>query len=638
MKTVEQLLDPFSPPETNLVDRLRYWRSAKPDELAFRFLVDGDSDAISLTYSQLDERVRACAAKLTAMGLSGQRALLMYPSGIEFIVALFGCHYAGVTPVPAYPPRRNRNMGRISAIADDAQTAVALTVAEVIERREKLAGDCQSLLDQPWLATETIPQELAGDWVKPSIQPDDVAVLQYTSGSTGSPKGVMLTHQNVMANCRYITTAFQIEKGESGGSWLPLYHDMGLVGGVINPLYVGVCSTIMSPVHFLTKPIRWLRMISDYKIQVSGGPNFAYALCTEKVNDEECADLDLSNWKLAFNGAEPIRADLLEKFSRKFEKSGFRHDAHYPCYGMAETTLLVTGGDRYVAPQIRHFDKDDLAEHKVTAVAADAPNAKQLVGCGKAVLDEEVIIVHPDSRIRLEEDQIGEIWIRSGSVGAGYLNKPDVSQETFQAELVDAPGRHYLRTGDLGFIDQGELFVAGRLKDMIIIRGVNRYPQDIESTVEQASPRLKAGGAAAFAVEAWDREKLIIVCEVERGPDSTWDEELQQIRAQVTEEHDLPPDEVVLVRSGSVPKTSSGKVQRHACRRVYEEDKLLVVDRWSAESVVSPTVPVSQRNGKPEPSDNQELLEIVCHYVRQVAKERAGELTPQTNIVGRLGT
>ncbi len=619
-----------------MVDRLRYWMSAQPEHVAYRFLVDGEDETLTLTYRQLDERVRACAAKLASLGLRGQRALLMYPSGLEFIVAFFGCLYAGVVPVPAFPPRRNRNKGRINAIADDAKPAIALTIRDVINRRDSLAADCESLMNQPWLATEEIPLELASDWVKPEITPDDLALMQYTSGSTGSPKGVVLTHANVLANCRYISTGFQITRECAGISWLPFYHDMGLIGGIVNPLYGGWAATLMSPVHFLAKPIRWLRALSKYRMTISGGPNFAYGLCCDKIQDRDCEGLDLSNWKLAFNGAEPIRAEVLQQFTAKFSKYGFREESHYPCYGMAETTLIITGGARNEKPIIRTFDADELTQHRVLEVDSGLESAKPLVGCGRAILDEEVIIVHPDSRRKLAEDKIGEIWVRSRSSGLGYWNKPEETAAIFQAELVDQPGIHYLRTGDLGFLHHGELFVAGRLKDMIIVRGVNRYPQDIEATVEQSSSRLRVGGAAAFALERWDRERLVIVAEVERGPGSVWSDVLRNICAEVTAEHDLPPDEVLLVRAGSVPKTSSGKVQRHACRQAYLDNKLLIVDRWSGETE-SATV-LAEMNGRLAAGPaNAELLEIVSQHVRSVAKERAKDLSSETNIVVDLG-
>ncbi len=637
MKSVEQLLHPYSPPETTLVDRLRYWRSARPDEQVYRFLGDGVNETEAITFSQLDERARACAAKLVSLGLRGQRALLMYPSGIEFIVAFFACQYAGVTAIPAYPPRRNRNMGRINTIADDARTSIALTTREVIDRRNLMGIENGVLRDKVWLPTEEIPIELAGDWVDPNVCADELAIVQYTSGSTGSPKGVMLSQSNVMANLKYITWGFQIHADDRGVCWLPVYHDMGLIGGLLSSFYCGQPHTLMSPVHFLSRPIRWLQAISAERATVSGGPNFAYSLCCERISDEECESLDLSSWRLAFNGAEPIRSDVLERFTSKFEPYGFRHEAHYPCYGMAETTLMVTASSPVEIPVVGQFDSNELTQHRVKPVTGSGKSVKQMIGCGRPVMDEEIVIVHPEACRALPEDKIGEIWVRSSSVGAGYWEKPEETKRVFHAELADQPGKHWLRTGDLGFLHDGELFVAGRLKDMIIVRGVNRYPQDIEATAEAASPRLRAAGSAAFSVDRWDREQLVLVCEVDRARDTDWEQVLQEVRAAVIAEHDLPPDEIVLVRNGSTPKTSSGKVQRHACREKYLDQDLLIVARWALETDTDVESDTAVEASVSESSSSPEVLQVVTGFVRAVARERARELTADTNIVVDLG-
>ena len=639
------LFDRFSPPETNFLERLRYWSIAQPDNIAFRFLDKEDDDPETITYSQLDERARAIAAKLVSQGYAGERALLMYPPGLEFVAAFFGCYYAGVVPVPAYPPRRNRNMSRISAISDDAQASVALTVTPVANRWRDSLGDAPGLQRIAWLPTENTSLDLANDWIKPKLSSGDLGLIQYTSGSTGSPKGVMLTHANVIANCRMITKAFGFERSGAGCSWLPLYHDMGLVGGMLTPFYCGLPDTIMSPVSFLTRPIRWLRAISRFGATASGGPNFAYAWCTMKIQPEECEGLDLSKWEVAFNGAEPVRADVMESFSEKFAPYGFNPNAHYPCYGMAETTLIVTGGDKKEPPIIRSFNKHDLTEHRVVRTDADDSNAKPLVGCGQILDDEEVLIVHPETRRQLPDDKIGEIWINSPSCGMGYWERPVETKETFQATLNPDNGKIYVRSGDLGFLNRGELFVTGRLKDMIIVRGVNRYPQDIEATVEQCHPLTRSGGSAAFAVTHWDREHLVVVCEVDRGPEmnDNWDPVFDAIRAAITDEHELPPDAIVLVRAHSVPKTSSGKVQRHACKQDLQSDDLLVVAKWSAWEA-APAKDLASADAQTEKVapqipdvDHQDLtpdvVRAVIYFVKQVGKDRARDVGIDTNIV-----
>ena len=371
---LSQFLAPYYPPDTNLVDRLRYWVAAKPDTISFRFLLDGAEDVISMTYEELDQRARAIATKLLTSGLSGERILLLFPPGLDFVAAFFGCWYAKTIPVPAYPPRRNRNTVRINAISDDAHAAAALTIRSVIDRLDGTLADSPSLKNIQWIAVDEVPLELASNWVMPDLKKDDLALLQYTSGSTGSPKGVVLTHENVIANCRMITHAFQLNlTNRNLVSWLPLYHDMGLIGGALNPVYVGGSVTLMSPVSFLTRPIRWLSAISRYGAAISGGPNFAYALCVDRISADECRELDLSGWQLAFNGAEPVRADILQQFTEKFSPYGFQHRAHYPCYGMAETTLLVTGAELLSEPTIRAYDRNALAQRQVIPVAAGDP-------------------------------------------------------------------------------------------------------------------------------------------------------------------------------------------------------------------------------------------------------------------------
>lgn len=644
-----KLFEPFSPPETNFVERLRYWAIAQPENAAFRFLdkpaaQDEEDQYSTITYGELDERARAIASRLVSMGFAGQRALMMYPPGLDFIAGFFACHYAGIVPVPAYPPRRNRNMGRINAISKDAQAIVCLTVNDVIDRAAAQKKDPNSSLHQiPWMSTEDIPLEIASDWVKPEVDPSFLGLIQYTSGSTGSPKGVMLSHRNLLENCRMITEAFEMRRGCEGCTWLPLYHDMGLIGGILHPMYFGSCTNLMSPISFLTKPIRWLRAISRFGATDSGGPSFAYALCTTKITDEQCEGLDLSSWRVAFNGAEPVRADVMDAFAKKFEKYGFDPNCHYPCYGMAETTLIVTGGRQSDKPIVKTFDKDALVEHRVVEVDPTHDRAKKLVGCGQEIRGEEVIIVNPETRRRLPDSNVGEIWINSPSGGTGYWNKPELSKEIFQARVSPDNGKDYIRSGDLGFMDKGELFVCGRLKDMIIVRGVNRYPQDIEATVEHCDPRTQSGGAAAFSFDRWDREHLVVVCEVQRNAKhKSWDEVINKIRAAVTEEHDLPPDAIVLVRAHSIPKTSSGKVQRHACRRQFTENDLMTFARWVAweESDNAREAGLAtEQNGKPKFSSDDlgdlkpEVVEAVMHFVREVGREQAKDLSVDTNIV-----
>ncbi|MCP4189817.1 MAG: aminotransferase class I/II-fold pyridoxal phosphate-dependent enzyme [Planctomycetaceae bacterium] len=640
--SLEKLLAPFNPQTDSFVHRLRYWIAEQPEELAFSFLLDGDVNTTSYTYEQLDRRARVIAHRLQQMGMQGERALLLYPPGLDFVAGFFGCLYAGVIAVPAYPPRRNRNMNRIQAIADDASARLALTVSDVLDRTESLLDEGSTMHGLTWLATDELSDDLADGWEMPAVDGNTLALLQYTSGSTGSPKGVMLSHGNIVHNCFLISGAFEAGRDVVGMSWLPTYHDMGLVGGVLNPLYIGRPTILMSPMLFLQRPVRWLKAVSNFSVTISGGPNFAYDLCTRKITEDQLTDIDLSSWTLAFNGAEPVRRETLEKFYRRFAPYGFRKEAFYPCYGMAETTLIVTGGARRKPPVVRCFDGTALDEGRVNVAAPDGDRGRYAIGCGRQLPDEEILIVDSDTRTEMPEGRVGEIWIRSDSVGKGYWNKPEVTAEIFEARLAgDEDERQFLRSGDLGFFHEGELFVTGRIKDLIIVRGVNRYPQDIEMTVERADRRVRNGASAAFAVDVEGRERLIVVSEVERNRDDDWDEVIDAIRRDVTTEHELPPDGVILVRSGSIPKTSSGKIQRHACRQGFQEDSLVTVARrclWetettSPESPDTPEEPILPANGTVSAADSVRVLNTVMQQVKAVAKERAKEIYPQTSIV-----
>lgn len=577
---LDRVFAPYSAITTNLVDCLRFWAEVQPEKPAY-YQYDGEDDETILTYQRLDQRARAIGAHLTSLGMRGRRALLLYPPGLEFIAGFFGCLYAGAIAVPAYPPRRNRNMERIQAISDDAKAKVALSVHDVVDRMEGMLDDAPNLRDLTWLGTDRIPDGDADQWRMPDLLSCELAVLQYTSGSTGKPKGVMLTHGNIMHNVQLIAHAFEPTRDTIGLSWLPTYHDMGLVGCVLKAMFYGCPSVLMSPMAFLQKPLRWLRGITRYRVTISGGPNFAFDLCTQKITDEQLEGLDLSSWVVAFNGAEPVRAGTLKRFTERFAPVGFRPEAFYPCYGMAETTLIVTGSVKTQLPVVATYDGKELDNHRIVPVAPDHPAARELVGCGRVLPDEDLAIVDPVTYTRLPDDRVGEIWVSSPSVALGYWQQTEATQQTFQAKLADSSsGGPYLRTGDLGFLHDGELFVTGRLKDLIIVRGVNRYPQDIELTVERSCKQLQPGAVGAFAVDLQGRERLIVVAEVERARRPDWADVIETIRRNVAAEHELPPDGIVLVRFGSIPKTSSGKIQRHACRDCFLQNTLSVVASW----------------------------------------------------------
>lgn len=588
---MDQLPGSFFGP-SNLVELLQHRAQHQGNDVGFRYLSDGEREVVEWTYADLDRRARAIAASLQAMGMEGERALLLYPSGLDFVAAFFGCLFAGVTAVPAYPPRRNRNMARIEAIANDAEAKVALTTFDVLERVQTMIGDTPALQQIRWRATDQWGPELADHWRRPEVHGETLAFLQYTSGSTGTPKGVMLTHANLMHNSAMIAYAFEHSRSGTGMFWLPLYHDMGLIGGLLQPLYMGRPNLLMSPTHFLQKPVRWLQAISQVGATISGGPNFAYDLCVDKVTPAQKRTLDLSRWSLAFNGAEPVRAETIDRFSEAFAECGFRREAFYPCYGLAEATLIVTGGFKQAEPVVMPFELEALEHHKVVDAEPGAAGARQLVGSGGNLLDQTIVIADPDTFAPLGQDQVGEIWVSGPSVAVGYWKRPEQSQETFGAKLRDGRGP-FLRTGDLGFLRKGELFVTGRLKDLIILRGVNYYPQDIEQSVQAAHEAIAPGVGAAFAVGPEGAERLVVVNETIRRRDLNFAEIIAAVRKQVSRDHEQSVAAVVLLKAGSIPKTSSGKIQRHACKDGFVAGTLAMVASWSAETgevVIAPSL------------------------------------------------
>jgi acyl-CoA synthetase (AMP-forming)/AMP-acid ligase II/acyl carrier protein len=567
---------------STLVDILRYRALHQPNKIAFTFLEDGETESASLTYQELDLQARAIAGYLQTLVPAGTRALLLYPSGLEFIAAFFGCLYAGVVAVPAYPPKRNQKMFRLLAIAADAQATVTLTTKELLIDIESRFVENPELAALHLIATDNIAPEKAQLWQESSLNGSTLAFLQYTSGSTGTPKGVMVSHGNVLHNLELIHKCFGHTPNSRGVIWLPLYHDMGLIGGILQPIYGGFPVTLMSPVAFLQKPFRWLEAISRYKATTSGGPNFAYDMCVNKITPEQRASLDLSSWEVAFNGAEPIRADTLETFIATFEPYGFHRKAFYPCYGMAETTLLVSGGLKTATPVVLTVQGSAIERNRVVESVGEQEGAKKIVGCGKVWLDQKIVIVDPEKLTQCPPDKIGEIWFSSPSVAQGYWNRTEETKQTFHAYLADTGEGPFLRTGDLGFFQGSELFLTGRLKDLIIIRGTNHYPQDIELTVEQSHPALRPGCSAAFTVEVDGVERLVIAQEVERSylRHLNTDEVIGAIRRSVSEQHDLQVYAVSLLKTATIPKTSSGKIQRHACRAGFLDGNLDVVGKW----------------------------------------------------------
>jgi acyl-CoA synthetase (AMP-forming)/AMP-acid ligase II/acyl carrier protein len=567
-----------------MLDLLSGQAADQPDRTAYAFIDDRDGVS-EITFGELDRRARAIAARLQLELRPGDRALLVYPAGLDFISAFFGCMYAGVVAVPATYPKPKRPMPRLQRIALDCDAHVALSTAQTLITLDPDLLSADAATSQ-WIATDELGDELAQMWQPPAIAESDLAFLQYTSGSTSDPKGVMVSHANLVNNLECIRRLFGIGDMEedrissTGVFWLPAYHDMGLIGGILTPLYMGGRSVLMSPTAFLQRPMRWLQAIHDYRAIISGAPNFAYEYCVRRTTADERAALDLSQWRLAFCGAEPIRPETLRQFAEAFQDAGFCETAFYPCYGLAETTLLAAGPDYRNAPRILAVNRAALAEHRVVPECGEpASMVQRLVGCGAPAPEHHVVIVEPEQARQRADSEVGEILIQGPSVAQGYWNRGDENERVFGASVEGREGR-YLRTGDLGFFRDGELFVTGRVKDVIIIRGRNHYPQDIEQSAEGAHPAVLPG--AAFALEDGASERLVVVHQVDRqyrGGD--YQQVVAAVRRSIVEQHELDPYAIVLIRQTSLPITSSGKVQRNLCREQYLAGELKVVHSWS---------------------------------------------------------
>jgi acyl-CoA synthetase (AMP-forming)/AMP-acid ligase II/acyl carrier protein len=567
---------------SSLLELSRRRAEAQPEALAYTFLVDGETEEACLTYAGLDARARAIGGLLQELGARGEPVLLLYPPGLDYVTAFLGCIYAGALAVPAYPPdpmRLGRTLPRLEALVSDARARFALTNEFIRSMADGLAEQCPGLAGLKWVATDEVPADAASAWKDPGLTRESLAFLQYTSGSTGTPRGVMLSHGNLLHNSAVIQRGFESSAGSVAVIWLPPYHDMGLIGGILQPLFAGFPGVLLSPMDFLKRPVRWLEAVSRHRGTISGGPNFAYDLCVRKTTPEQRAALDLSSWSVAFNGAEPVRAGTLERFAEAFAVSGFRREAFYPCYGLAEGTLMVTGGRRSEPPVVRDWQQEG------------ARGVRQLVGCGTDLGEQELLIADPETLAPVPEGQVGEIWVRGGSVAQGYWGRPEQSERTFRARRSDTGEGPWLRTGDLGFLSGGELFVAGRSKDLIILRGRNLYPQDLEQTAETSHPALRPGCSAAFSLDVDGQEQLVLVHEVDRArlPEPT--EAVEAIRRAVAEQHEVAPGRVVLVPAGHIPKTSSGKIQRSTCRAMYLAGELELVTESAAPQATDSTAP-----------------------------------------------
>lgn len=574
---------------TTLVDILQWRGENQPEKIAYNFLADGENEQI-LTYLALDQKCKAIGSFLQSIGKKGDRVLLFFNPGLDYITAFFGCLYAGMIAVPSYPIKVNREANRVDTILKDAGASIVLTTDFVLSKLDRLIEKKPSLKELHWINIHDITSDYIQKWEHPGSKREDICYLQYTSGSTADPKGVTVSHGNLMYNLDIIRQHFGNTKETRAVVWLPPYHDMGLIGGIMEPIFIGFPVNLMSPFTFLEKPLLWLKNISRYRATCSGGPNFAYELCVQRIPQHERESLDLSCWDLAFNGAEPVRFDTIENFSREFATCGFRKEAFYPCYGLAEATLLVTGVEKTEVPKALSINEEQLNLNKI--MLDKTPNGKVLISSGKTYEDEKLVIVEPETCSTCLASQVGEIWVKSESVAKGYWGEKLETEETFQAYTADSEGP-FLRTGDLGFINEGELYVTGRVKDLIIIRGKNHYPHDIELTAEKSHEALQPGSGAAFSVEIDGEERLVIVHEVKRSFRKPNVEEIgQAIRKAVSEAHEIQVYTLVLIPMMSLPKTTSGKIQRQLCKKMFLTDEFNIIgeSKIGASSSVSELV------------------------------------------------
>jgi acyl-CoA synthetase (AMP-forming)/AMP-acid ligase II len=563
-----------------LVELLRTRADTHGTRLAFTYLKDGEEVAAAWTYQELDRRARRVAVALQESGSDGDRALLIYEPGLDFVAAFFGCLYANRVAVPTAPPspsRLSQALPRLRSILESAEPRTLLTSAAIAPLADAFRSAEPAMAGVRILATEGLA-EGEDRWREPGVAPDTLAFLQYTSGSTALPKGVMVSHSNLLHNMTVIAQAYGSSDETPLLSWLPVYHDMGLIGCVLHPILCGSSNVLMSPAAFLQRPLRWLQAVSRFRVHSSGGSNFAYDLCVRRTTPEQRSTLDLRSWRVAFNGAEPVRARTVTDFTRAFEPHGFRPEAMSPCYGLAEATLFVSGGVTGTRPTIVTCDSSDLERGRATSATSSDASARNLVGCGSPTTAGKLLIVDPEHSTPLADGEIGEIWLAGHSVANGYWGLPEETQQTFQATLADSGSGPFLRTGDLGFLQAGQLVVAGRLKDLIIIDGRNHYPQDIELTIEQSHSAFRPGCCAAFSIEADGIERVVAVAEADPNRTARDDTSpvvdpkaaiLRAARRAVADNHNVELHALVLTRPGTIAKTSSGKIRRQTCRSEF---------------------------------------------------------------------
>lgn len=597
---------------SNIVDSLIKRSIDQADYLAYKFITEKNTNLI--TYKELDTKARSIAAWLQKHEAQEKRAMLCLQPGLDYIAAFLGCLYAGVIAVPAYPPRNNRYMERLQSIINDANAQFILTSKDIAN---------QHVFVEKILIIEELNNNLSKEWKPISISLDDLAFLQYTSGSTGEPKGVIVTHGNIIKNIEMISTVSLVQTDyKIMCSWLPPYHDMGLIGGILFPLYEGFPAVLIPPTSFFQKPIKWLKVISEEKATISLAPNFAYDLCVQAVQQEKQLKLDLSSWKIAFNGAEPVSNRTIEEFNKTFTSYGFDIVGMCPCYGMAEATLMLTSDSPLTKVTVKNVDKYSFEQGDIIFNKEyDFIKNIQIVSCGYGYSSDathQIIIVNPLTNKLLTANKVGEVWASGPTITKGYWNKSELTNEIFGAYLSEGNKGPYFRTGDLGFLDENnQLFITGRLKDLIIFQGRNIYPQDIEATVFLSHPDLIVNGCIAFSIYIENKEQLIIIQEVKRHI-KEYNIIFESIIQRVLENHEIVPFRIVLIRQASIPKTSSGKLQRSYCHQLLLENKLTIVANWEQ------GISINEDNKTAPRNDIEKQLVEICSQLLGLDADKVG--------------
>ncbi|MFI9505225.1 AMP-binding protein [Nocardia sp. NPDC052566] len=590
---------PFS---GNSVDLLRTRSEDCGERSAFVFLDEEGRRSDALTYRELDLRARAVAHRLTGIVAPGERALLLHPPGLDYVAAYFGCLYAGVIAVPLFPPQRNK-AEHVDVVARDCAASVVLSVSSVTSAMDSL-DDALFVKGLPRIATDTVTvsdataREVVEQFEKNSRPVTEVAYLQYTSGSTSTPKGVVITHAMVWQQCAELAAGWGVDADSTVVSWLPHFHDFGQVSSVLMPVQLGITSVLMAPSTFVKNPIRWLAAVTEYGGTHSGSPNFAFDLCVDNTTPAQRERLDLSSWRVVSNGAEPVRTATLERFRRTFAEHGLSATALTPGYGLAEATLKVTSGNGDHAYVTARFDEAALGRRRVEL--GDGPASTELVGCGRPIMTTEIAIVDPDTAERCGDDQLGEIWVCGPIVAPGYWRRPEESERTFRARIAGAADdRTYLRTGDLGFVHDGELYICGRVKNLMIVNGVNYYLEDIEATVVRGHDALRAGAVIAFSTESDGQENLVLVAEYRAEGEPSAEDLITVVHDAVARRHAIAPSAIVLIAAGTIPRTTSGKLRRQQCRADYLAGLLNEIYRWEGLVTISETEPVQRNSAAP---------------------------------------